>query len=48
MNLKGGGGAIAVYNKTGDAVVQAVADEYGMGYVGAFDRQGEGRTLTPR
>lgn len=46
--LLGGGGAVVVKNKTGEEVVQAKADEYGMGYIGAFDRQGKGRTLTPR
>ena len=35
------------YNKTGEIVVQLKADAYGNGYVGAFDRKGEGRTLTP-
>jgi hypothetical protein len=44
----GGGGGMVVFNKTGEEVVQVFADEYGMGYVGAFDRQGKGRTLTPR
>jgi hypothetical protein len=43
-----GGGAVEIYNKTGETVVQIYADEYGMGYLGAFDRQGKGRTLTPR
>jgi len=42
------GGLISIYNKTGESVVAIKADEYGMGYVGAFDRQGKGRTLTPR
>jgi hypothetical protein len=42
------GGGVYVYNKTGENVVQLLADEYGMGFVGAFDRQGKGRTLTPR
>jgi hypothetical protein len=42
------GGTILISNKTGEEVVQLYADEYGMGYVGAFDRQGKGRTLQPR
>ena len=32
----------AGYNKTGDEVVQLYADEYGNGYIGAFDRKGNG------
>jgi hypothetical protein len=44
----GGGAGLVVHNKTGEAIVQLVADEYGRGFVGAFDRQGKGRTLTPR
>jgi hypothetical protein len=43
-----GGGGVYIFNKTGQKVVQAYADAYGMGYVGAFDRHGRGRTLTPR
>ena len=42
------GGIIKINNKTGEDVVVMMADEYGMGSVGAFDRQGKGRTLTPR
>jgi hypothetical protein len=48
------GGNLSVFNSTNDprafprAVVQAFADRYGMGYLGVFDRQGKGRTLTPR
>jgi hypothetical protein len=44
----GGGGSLLVSSKTGETVVQILADEYGMGSIGAFDRQGKGRTLTPR
>lgn len=43
-----GGGSLHVFNKTGERVVDIFADEYGMGYVGAFDRQGKGRTLQPK
>jgi hypothetical protein len=42
------GGYLRISNRTGETVVSANADEYGMGYVGAFDREGKGRTLTPR
>ena len=42
------GGWLGVLNKTGEEVVQAYADEYGHGFVGVWDRQGKGRTLTPR
>jgi hypothetical protein len=41
------GGGIEVYNKTGEGIAQMVADEYGDGLVGAYDRKGKGRTLTP-
>lgn len=41
------GGFLSIYNKTGEEVVQLFADEYGNGYVGAFDRKGKGRTLQP-
>jgi len=43
----GGGGAIAVKNKTSEEVCQIYADAYGNGYIGAFNRKGKGRTLTP-
>lgn len=42
------GFAFVGLNKTKEEVVQIYADEFGMGYVGAFDRQGKGRTLQPR
>lgn len=42
------GGSLSVYNKTGERVVEAGADEYGLGRIGVFDREGKGRTLTPR
>jgi hypothetical protein len=41
------GGGIEVYNKTGEGIAQMVADEYGDGLVGAYDRKGKGRTLKP-
>ena len=41
------GGAIMVYNKTGEGIVQVAADEYGNGLVGAYNRKGRGRTLKP-
>ena len=48
LKMADSGGMINVTNKTGDEVVQIYADEYGVGYIGAFNRQGRGRTLTPR
>ena len=39
--------AITVNNKTGEEVVQISVDEDGNGVVGAFNRKGVGRTLTP-
>jgi hypothetical protein len=41
------GGAITISNKTQDEIVQIHADEYGNGVVGAYNRKGKGRTLTP-
>ena len=41
------GGRLNIVNKTDETVVQLKADEYGNGYVGAFDRKGKGRTLQP-
>ena len=35
------------FNKTGEAVVQLSADDYGNGVVGAYNRKGKGRTLQP-
>ena len=37
------GGAIEVYNNTGDGIVTRSADDYGDGEVGAWNRKGEGR-----
>ena len=34
--------------KEGTDVIQAYVDDYGHGIIGAFDRNGEGRTLKPR
>ncbi len=48
LTESGGGGTVIVRNRTGEQVVQIHADEYGMGAVGVFDREGKGRTLTPR
>lgn len=44
----GYGGVIYVKNKAGQEIVVISANEYGMGQVGAYDRQGKGRTLQPR
>ena len=41
------GGDIRILNKTGEEVVQIHVDEYGNGYVGAFNRKGMGKTLQP-
>ena len=41
------GGRLNIVNKTDETVVQLKADEYGNGYVGAFNRKGKGRTLQP-
>ena len=41
------GGALHIANFLGDTVVDVHADEYGMGYVGVFNRLGKGRTLEP-
>ena len=41
------GGRLNIVNKTDETVVQLKADEYGNGYVGAFDRKGMGKTLQP-
>lgn len=35
------------FNKTGEGVVQLGVDDYGNGYVGAYNRKGVGRTLKP-
>ena len=41
------GGMVTVYNKTGEAIADMVADEYGNGKVGVWNRKGKGRTLKP-
>ncbi len=41
------GGAISVWNTTGEAICTARVDENGNGEVGAWNRDGKGRTLTP-
>ena len=38
---------LGILNKTGEEVVQIHVDEYGNGYVGAFNRKGMGKTLQP-
>lgn len=43
----GDGGHIEVRNKTGEPVCVLRVDEYGNGEIGAFDRNGKGRTLKP-
>lgn len=43
----GDGGAIEIFNKTGQAVCTLEVDEYGNGRIGAWDRNGKGRTLKP-
>ena len=48
INSIGSGGGVLVFNRTGEPVIQAHADEYGVGVVGAYDRHNKGRTLTPR
>ena len=42
------GGFFSIKNKRGEDVVQLSANEYGNGVVGAYDRNGKGRTLEPR
>jgi hypothetical protein len=44
---RGNGFFFEGYNKTGEAVVQLSADDYGNGVVGAYNRKGKGRTLQP-
>jgi hypothetical protein len=41
------GASISVFNKTNDEVCTMRVDEYGNGEVGAWDRKGKGRALTP-
>ena len=41
------GGVVNVYNKTGESIVQIYADDYGNGFVGAYNRKGMGRSLQP-
>ena len=41
------GGAISVWNTTGEAICTARVDQDGNGEVGAWNRDGKGRTLTP-
>ncbi len=41
------GGSVSVHNPAGKLQASMTCDEYGNGSVGAFDRKGLGRTLTP-
>lgn len=43
-----GGPGVLIVNKTGEEVVQLLTDKNGMGFVGAFNRQGRGSVLRPR
>ena len=45
--VEGDGGRLAVYNKTGQGVCDLGVDEYGNGVIGAWNRNGKGRTLKP-
>ena len=47
LSASDNGGVINVYNKTGEAIADLKADEYGNGVVGAYNRKGKGRTLQP-
>ena len=42
------GGIFHVINKTGEDAVQILADDYGHGYLGVFDRHGKGPVIQPR
>ena len=42
------GGFLSIDNKTGEPIILLRADEYGNGIVGAYNRQGKGRTLESR
>ena len=41
------GGAIAIFHKTGDPIIDLHPDDYGNGVVGAWNRKGKRRTLKP-
>ena len=41
------GAAMQLYNKTGETIIQLLADDDGHGYIGVWDREGKGRTLQP-
>ncbi len=41
------GPSLRVFNQHGEAVVTLESDEQGRGVIGAWDREGSGRTLTP-
>ena len=44
---EGDGGTLSVYNKSGESVCTLTVDEYGNGVIGAWNRNGKGRTLKP-
>ena len=41
------GGAIAIFHKTGDPIIDLHPGDYGNGVVGAWNRKGKRRTLKP-
>ena len=47
MSAVGDGGANAVFNTTGNPIIDLRLDEYGNGVVGAYSRKVTGRTLQP-
>ena len=48
LGAASGGGAIAIFHKPDDPIVDLHPAEYGNGVVGAYSRKGEGRTRQPR
>jgi len=42
------GADLQIFNKTGETVCSLMVDEHGLGKIGAWDRKGNGRTLTPK
>jgi len=47
LNATDNGGLVEVSNKTGEPIVSMLADEYGNGVIGAWNRKGKGKTLQP-
>tara|TARA_B100000700_G_C14279717_1_gene505332 strand:- start:48 stop:197 length:150 start_codon:yes stop_codon:yes gene_type:complete len=47
LGAVGDGGAIAVFNTTGNPIIDSRLDKYGNGVVGADSRKITGRTLQP-